>query len=114
MSAWKQIRTSLAHEARLAMTVAPAIVAAARAFQAAHGGRSETLHLGRSSVTVRHDDRYRGYVTLALIGGAVLGSAAALLLPRLDRVPEALRAARHAATSAFHDTLENVARTPTV
>lgn len=134
MSAWTRIRPTLARQARMAVQIAPAILAAARAVQAAHRGDHDTLHLGRTSITLSHDDRYRGYVALALLGGAVLGGAATLLTapragaetrsrfrdrierwwPPLDRVPRAWTAARHAATSAFRDAYFDTTRTPTV
>jgi len=118
----------------MAAKIAPAVLAAARAFQSAQDARTETLYLGRTSVTVRHDDRYRAYVTLALLGGATLGGAATLLLaprsgaetrarvgaradrwwPQLDRIPRALRAARNAATGAFHDAFFDTTATRTV
>ncbi len=133
MDTWKRIRSSLADEPRLAVAVAPAVIAAARAWKTVQHAREETVHVGRTSVTLRHDDRYRGYVLLALAGGAVLGDAASLLLaprkgsearsrlrtlvgrpwPKLDRIPVAFQAARTAAESAFHRVLTSDPIPPT-
>jgi hypothetical protein len=117
--------STLVYQARRAAKIAPVVLVAVRAFRSARHRGSETLPSDRSSIagshdgsstTMRHEHRHTGIVTLALVGGAVLGGAAALLLaprsgaesrarvveqveqrwPQLDRVPAALRAARDA------------------
>ncbi len=122
MSPWKWIQSNLAEEARLASALVPAAMAAARTFHSARNAQSQRLNLGRTTFSIEHDDRYRGYVLLALAGGAVLGAAGALFFApqsgeatreqlaneawaRLRRIPTALTAARDAAQRAFHHAL---------
>jgi len=107
-------------EARFAVAVAPAVIAAARAWKDTHGAKAQSLSLGRTTVSVQHEGRHRGHVWFALAGGVILGAATALLLapragaenraqvtklvrrwPRFTRIPEAMRAARTAAHEAF-------------
>jgi hypothetical protein len=124
MSTPNDPRSTLADKARLAAKIAPVVLVAIRAFRSARDHR-EAEAVGRSSIPMQHEHRHGPIVTSALIGGALIGGVAALLLapssgadnraavhaqleqrwPGLDRVLGALRAARDAALHVFRDEL---------
>jgi hypothetical protein len=126
MSSWSKLRKSFVHQGRLALAFAPATIAAARAWQRAQSGEPQTFHVGRTSVTVLHDNRHAGHAVAAFVGGALLGATAMLWTAkpsrlarpaqnareRIERLPHALRAAREAARAAFERALSGEAHQP--